>query len=121
MASLAAAPPDGNLGVDKPADNLHLPPPGRGVGFFFGFPKYISLQSADFAENFSSVCLYSTMKVSSFVSGSALLLAVWLGVTFVNEVSPQQYPSQRRSTDATTQVAPLGKEKAHVAAVSGRR
>ncbi|MBN8459181.1 MAG: hypothetical protein J0M04_15220 [Verrucomicrobia bacterium] len=37
------------------------------------------------------------MKVKSFVCGSALLLAVWLGVTFVHEESPKQYPNQRRA------------------------
>jgi hypothetical protein len=40
------------------------------------------------------------MKVKSFVCGSALILALWLGVTFVHEVSPRQYPSQRRATAA---------------------
>lgn len=38
------------------------------------------------------------MKLSTFVSGSALVLAGWLAVTFFNEVSPQQYPKQRRGT-----------------------
>jgi hypothetical protein len=36
------------------------------------------------------------MKLNHFVSGSALLLTSWLGLTFFNEVSPQQYPKQRR-------------------------
>lgn len=35
------------------------------------------------------------MKLPYFVSASALLLAGWLGLTFVHEVSPQQYPKQR--------------------------
>ena len=45
------------------------------------------------------------MKVSSFVSGSALVLAGWLGLTFVHEVSPQQYPSQRRGAASARQDA----------------
>lgn len=40
------------------------------------------------------------MKVKSFVCGSALLLAAWLGVTFVHEESPKQYPNQRRAAAA---------------------
>jgi hypothetical protein len=52
------------------------------------------------------------MKVSSFVSGSALLLAVWLGVTFVHQVSPQQYPSQRRGPNVTKTAAASSQEKA---------
>lgn len=46
------------------------------------------------------------MKVSSFVSGSALALACWLGATFVHDVSPVQYPSQRRS-GATARQTPV--------------
>ena len=38
------------------------------------------------------------MKMHLFVSGSAVLLAGWLMATFVHEVSPQQYPQQRRGT-----------------------
>ncbi len=40
------------------------------------------------------------MKVKSFVCGSALILAAWLGVTFVHEVSPRQYPTQRKASTA---------------------
>lgn len=58
------------------------------------------------------------MKVSSFVSGSALVLAGWLGVTFVHEVSPQQYPSQRRGAASARQEAvPAG--QAEVAGPAG--
>ena len=38
------------------------------------------------------------MKIHQFVSGSAVLIAGWLTATFVHEVSPQQYPQQRRGT-----------------------
>ncbi len=37
------------------------------------------------------------MKMNYFVSGSSLLIAGWLVVTFFHEVSPQEYPKQRRS------------------------
>ena len=36
------------------------------------------------------------MKMNYFVSGSSLLIAGWLVVTFFHEVSPQEYPKQRR-------------------------
>ena len=36
------------------------------------------------------------MKMHQFVSGSAVLIAGWLVATFLHEVSPQQYPQQRR-------------------------
>jgi len=49
-----------------------------------------------------------TRKVWSFFSGSALVLAGWCGLTFVHEVSPQQYPSQRRgATSARQDAAPV--------------
>lgn len=38
------------------------------------------------------------MKLTTFVSGSALVIAGWLAVTFFHEVSPQQYPKQRRGS-----------------------
>lgn len=38
------------------------------------------------------------MKMHQFVSGSAVILAGWLMLTFFHEVSPQQYPQQRRGT-----------------------
>ncbi|MEI7956700.1 MAG: hypothetical protein WCJ66_16160 [Verrucomicrobiota bacterium] len=38
------------------------------------------------------------MKMGQFVSGSAVLIAGWLVLTFMHEVSPQQYPQQHRST-----------------------
>jgi len=37
------------------------------------------------------------MKMHQFVSCSAVLIAGWLIATFFHEVSPQQYPQQRRS------------------------
>jgi hypothetical protein len=45
------------------------------------------------------------MSVTSFVSGSALLLALWLGVTFFHQVSPLDNPNLPRTTAATN--APL--------------
>jgi len=36
------------------------------------------------------------MKMHQFVSGSAVLIAGWLVATFLHDVSPQQYPQQRR-------------------------
>ncbi len=36
------------------------------------------------------------MKIGQFVSGSAVLIAGWLVLTFLHQVSPQQYPQQRR-------------------------
>jgi hypothetical protein len=36
------------------------------------------------------------MKMHHFVSGSAVVIAGWLMVTFLHDVSPQQYPQQRR-------------------------
>jgi hypothetical protein len=36
------------------------------------------------------------MNMNYFVSGSSLLIAAWLVVTFFHEVSPQEYPKQRR-------------------------
>ncbi|MCX6880110.1 MAG: hypothetical protein NTW21_40845 [Verrucomicrobia bacterium] len=40
------------------------------------------------------------MKIHHFVSGSAVVLAAWLMVTFVHDVSPLQYPKQRRGSPA---------------------
>ena len=42
----------------------------------------------------------SSMKMHQFVSGSAVVLVGWLMLTFFHEVSPQQYPQQRRGTPA---------------------
>lgn len=36
------------------------------------------------------------MKMHHFVSGSAVVIAGWLMVTFLHDVSPLQYPQQRR-------------------------
>jgi hypothetical protein len=35
------------------------------------------------------------MKMTYFVSGSSLLIAGWLVMTFFHSVSPMQYPKQR--------------------------
>lgn len=40
------------------------------------------------------------MKLHSFVSGSAVLITGWLTLTFLHDVSPQQYPQQRKSLPA---------------------
>jgi hypothetical protein len=32
------------------------------------------------------------MKIRQFVSGSSVILAAWLGATFLNEVPSQRYP-----------------------------
>jgi hypothetical protein len=36
------------------------------------------------------------MKMNYFISGASLLIAGWLVMTFFHEVSPLQYPKQRR-------------------------
>jgi hypothetical protein len=38
------------------------------------------------------------MNTSSFVSGSSILLAGWLGATFFNEVPAQRYPKLDKAT-----------------------
>ncbi|MEI6655514.1 MAG: hypothetical protein WCP45_12155 [Verrucomicrobiota bacterium] len=40
------------------------------------------------------------MKMPHFISGSAVMIAGWLMLTFLHDVSPQQYPQQRRGTPA---------------------
>ncbi|MEI6676022.1 MAG: hypothetical protein WCO57_12685 [Verrucomicrobiota bacterium] len=35
-----------------------------------------------------------------FISGSAVIIAGWLTLTFLHGISPQQYPQQRRGTPA---------------------
>lgn len=42
------------------------------------------------------------MSVKSFVTGSAAILAVWLGVTFVREVPGETYPQLGRDTEPLT-------------------
>ena len=41
-----------------------------------------------------------SMKMHHFVSGSAVMIAGWLMVTFFHDVSPQQYPQQHRGVPA---------------------
>ncbi len=54
------------------------------------------------------------MKMNYFVSGSSLVLAGWLAMTFFHEVSPQEYPKQRRgSVPAQALNAPAAKPVAH--------
>jgi len=44
------------------------------------------------------------MNIRSFVSGSSILLAGWLGATFLNEVPSQRYPKldKKPATAAVT-------------------
>lgn len=56
------------------------------------------------------------MQVRHFVSGSAVILAGWLAVTFVHEVPTQRYP--RLDKYPTTSTAP-GKA-ANATAVAGK-
>jgi hypothetical protein len=37
------------------------------------------------------------MSIRQFVSGSSILLAGWLGVTFVREVPPNRYPKMDKT------------------------
>jgi hypothetical protein len=58
------------------------------------------------------------MKLHHFVSGSSVLIAGWLMMTFFHDVSPQQYPQQRRGTPAhSASRAPLKAAEAPVGAV----
>ena len=41
------------------------------------------------------------MNIRRFVSGCSLLLALWLGATFFNEVPAQRYPKLDKQTSAT--------------------
>jgi hypothetical protein len=51
------------------------------------------------------------MNTSRFVSGSSVLLAGWLGATFLNEVPAQRYPKLDKATETTalpeTEVKPV--------------
>ena len=51
------------------------------------------------------------MNTSRFVSGSSVLLAGWLGATFLNEVPAQRYPKLDKTTETTalpeTEVKPV--------------
>lgn len=56
------------------------------------------------------------MNTRRFVSGSSILLAGWLGATFLNEVPSQRYPKlDKKPATAATDVM---KEKLMVVAVS---
>jgi hypothetical protein len=59
------------------------------------------------------------MNTRRFVSGSSVILAGWLGATFLNEVPSQRYPKlDKKPATAATTVSP---EKLAVASVSGSR
>lgn len=51
------------------------------------------------------------MNTSRFVSGSSVLLAGWLGATFLNEVPAQRYPKLDKTPNTTalpeTEVKPV--------------
>jgi hypothetical protein len=56
------------------------------------------------------------MNTRCFVSGSSILLAGWLGATFLNEVPSQRYPKlDKKPATAAVEVTP---EKLAVATVS---
>ena len=58
------------------------------------------------------------MKVRMFVSGSAAVLAVWLGATYVHEIPAKDYPELGRPKAATAQTkAATGEEKPALVAV----
>lgn len=50
------------------------------------------------------------MNIRSFVSGSSVVLAGWLGATFLNEVPSQRYPKLDKSTSSSASMSE--KEKA---------
>lgn len=52
------------------------------------------------------------MNIRKFVSGSSVILAAWLGATFLNEVPAQRYPK----LDKTSAVTPLTADKSSVVA-----
>lgn len=59
------------------------------------------------------------MNTRRFVSGSSILLAGWLGATFLNEVPAQRYPKlDKKAATAATDVV---KEKLRVVCVSDSR
>lgn len=59
------------------------------------------------------------MKIRRFVSGSSILLAGWLGATFLNEVPSQRYPKlDKKPATAAVDVAA---KKLAVVAVSDSR
>jgi len=45
------------------------------------------------------------MNIRKFVSGSSVILAAWLGATFLNEVPSQRYPKLDKNP-ATAKLAP---------------
>jgi len=57
------------------------------------------------------------MNIRNFVSGSSVVLAGWLGATFLNEVPSQRYPkldknssTRARPSDVNVQMASAAKE-----------
>jgi hypothetical protein len=51
------------------------------------------------------------MKLGNFVTTSAVVLAGWLGFTFVHEVPSQRYPKHQRYTDARSRMITPPNEK----------
>lgn len=65
--------------------------------------------------------LFFLMKVRFFVTGTAALLAVWLGATFLSEVPVDRYPQFGRGSVPVSAKAPKPAEQAKpVAAVDSR-
>ncbi len=59
------------------------------------------------------------MNTRRFVSGSSVILAGWLGATFLNEVPSQRYP--KLDNKPATAATPASPEKLAIAAVSEAR
>ncbi|MEX1118493.1 MAG: hypothetical protein WEB60_06825 [Terrimicrobiaceae bacterium] len=55
------------------------------------------------------------MNIRNFVSGSSVVLAGWLGATFLNEVPSQRYP--KLDKDSSTSARPADSDAQMVSAV----
>ena len=82
------------MSLDNP--QLH-PPPGFRKNVL---PFLTILTILRVSPRVSPACPLRTsqdpMKMHYFVSGSGVMIVAWLLLTFIHEVSPQQYPQQRR-------------------------
>lgn len=47
------------------------------------------------------------MEIRRFVSGTSIILAGWLGVTFIREVPSQRYPKMERYESVSTELVPV--------------
>jgi hypothetical protein len=52
------------------------------------------------------------MSIQRFISGSSIILAAWLGATFLNEVPAQRYPKRVAKKLATPAQKPLPPQSA---------